>query len=54
MYLFFNCPKIKRILSSGLIVIYFVLNNNFFYTQPVFAVVPQKDSYYAFFLSLFE
>ena len=46
--MFFNCLKNKRILSSGLIVIYCVLNNNFFYTQLAFAFVLQIDSYYAF------
>ena len=30
---FFNCPKIKRILLSGLIVVYYVLHNYFFSTQ---------------------
>ena len=42
---------IKRALSSGVIVIYHVLNNDFFYTQLVFAFVAQKDSY-AFFICL--
>ena len=46
--IFFICPKIKRILSSGQIVIYYVLNNNIFYTQLAFAFVPQKDSYLSF------
>ena len=53
MYIYiylFNCPKIKNISPSDLIVIYYVLNNNF-YTQLAFAFVPQKDSYYAFFFS---
>ena len=41
-------------------IIFYVLNNNFSYTQLVFAFVPQKDSYYvhddtdAFFLFLLQ
>ena len=41
-------------LRRSLKVIYYVLNNNFFYTQLAFAFVPQKDSYYAFFLFLLQ
>ena len=54
-YIFSNCPKVKRILSSHPIVIYYVVNNNFFYTQLAFDFVPQKDSYYItpFFFSFF-
>ena len=55
-YIFSNCPKVKRILSSHPIVIYYVVNNNFFYTQLAFDFVPQKDSYYItpFFFSFFR
>ena len=41
----FHCIKIKKIFPNSLIVIYYVLNNNFFYTQLEFVFVPQKDSY---------
>ena len=42
---------VKRVLSSGVTVIYHVLNNDFFYSQLVFALIAQKDSY-AFFICL--
>ena len=44
MHLFvFNCPNVNIFFSSDPIVIYYVLNSNFFYTQLAFAFVPQKD-----------
>ena len=39
-------PRSLKNLQSGPIVIYYVLNNNFFYTQLVFAL--QKNPYYGF------
>ena len=55
MHLFvFNCPNVKNFFSSDPIVIYYVLNSNFFYTQLAFAFVPQKDFYYAIFLFLLQ
>ena len=55
MHLFvFNCPNVKKKFSSDPIVIYYVLNSNLFYTQLAFALVPQKDSYYAIFLFLLQ
>ena len=38
----FNCPIILKNLQSGPIVFYYVLYNNFFYTQIAPVFVPQK------------
>ena len=56
----FNYSKIKRTLLSNETVTFYVLNNNFSYTELPFAFVLQKDSYYvqddtdAFFLFLLQ
>ena len=50
-----NFPRIlKKSLKSSSIVIYYVFNNNFFYTQLAFAFVSQKDSYCALFFFFFS
>ena len=47
-------PGSLKNLQNLLLVIYYVLNNNFFYTKLAFAFVPQKDFYYALFLFPFS
>ena len=48
----FNCPRIFKNLKSDQIVISYVLNRNFFYTQVAFAYV--TDNTDAFFLFLLQ
>ena len=48
MHFFFFCnnPKIKRILLSSAIIIYYVLCNKFSYTQLTSAFIFQEGFYY--------
>ena len=50
--MFFNCPKIKRILLSNCTVTFYVLNNNnVFYTQVASAYIPDNtDASFLFLL----
>ena len=51
---FLIVPGSLENLESFLIVIFYVLNNNFFYTQLVSLFISQEDSYYVFFLFSFS
>ena len=47
----YNCFKTKQILSSDSKVIFYMLNNNFFFTQVASAYVPANtDDYFLFLL----
>ena len=50
----FNFPQIKTILSSSPRVIYYVLQNNMFYSQKPFAFIPQKHCYHTFYVFLLQ
>ena len=45
----FNCPEIKKTLSSNSLVIFYMLNNYFFYSQVASSYVPYKPFLFFFF-----